>query len=73
MTIDEKGRRRKKYETYMTPYERLKSLGKKAARCLREGVSFAALDAIAAKRSDNKENGSKSYAKPSTTFRLIYG
>lgn len=54
VTIDEKGRRRKKYETYMTPYERLKSLKKRAARCLRVGVSFAALDAIAARCSDNE-------------------
>lgn len=56
--IDEKGRRRKKYETYETPFERLKSIVKamshKAARaCLREGVTLASLDEIAAARSDN--------------------
>lgn len=53
VTIDEKGRRRKKYETYQTPYERLKSI-EKAAASLREGVSFQALDRIAAKQSDNE-------------------
>ncbi|MDE2509637.1 MAG: DDE-type integrase/transposase/recombinase [Elusimicrobia bacterium] len=120
VTIDEKGRRRKKYETYQTPYERLRSI-KKVGKYLREGVTLKALGAIAARRSDNetasamqaakdrlfrrliaagaatatssnrndihpsqpqrprqqhketKENGSKSNAKPSTTFRLIHG
>jgi len=53
VTVDEKGRRRKKYETYQTPHERLKSL-KEARRYLREGLSLAALDEIAAKQTDNE-------------------
>lgn len=53
VTVDEKGRRRKKYETYQTPHERLKSL-KGARRYLREGVSLEALDEIAAKQTDNE-------------------
>lgn len=58
ITIDDKGRRRKKYETYETPFERLKSIVKvmspKAARaCLREGVTLASLEKIAAAQSDN--------------------
>ncbi|OYV48328.1 MAG: hypothetical protein B7X10_03250 [Burkholderiales bacterium 21-58-4] len=39
VTVDEKGRRRKKYETYQTPYERLKSI-KGVAKHLREGVTL---------------------------------
>ena len=61
VTVDEKGRRHKKYETYQTPYERLKAIveaakgeGEQGAKYLREGVSLDALDAIAAKRTDNE-------------------
>jgi transposase InsO family protein len=53
VTIDEKGRRRKKYETYQTPYERLKSI-KAAALLLRGGLTLQALDAIASRQSDNQ-------------------
>jgi transposase InsO family protein len=53
VTIDEKGRRHKKYETYQTPHERLKSI-KGFAKHLREGVTLQALDKIAAKQSDNE-------------------
>jgi transposase InsO family protein len=52
ITIDEKGRRRKKYETYQTPFERLKSI-KKVSKHLRPGVTLASLDKIAAVQSDN--------------------
>lgn len=52
VTVDEKGRRRKKYETYQTPYERLKSI-KDAAKYLRDGISLESLDKIAAERTDN--------------------
>ncbi len=59
VTVDEKGRRHKKYETYQTPYERLRLLvkamdAKTARECLREGVSLESLDKIAAKQSDNE-------------------
>ena len=53
VTIDEKGRRRKKYETYQTPYERLKSI-KTAAQYLRQGLNLQALDKIAFRQSDNE-------------------
>ena len=53
VTVDEKGKRRKKYETYQTPYERLKSL-EGPAQYLREGVSFEALDEIAKRETDNE-------------------
>ncbi len=57
VTVDEKGKRRKKYETYQTPYERLKSIvrTKRAEKkILREGVSFEGLDKIAARQTDNE-------------------
>ena len=52
VSVDDKGKRRKKYETYQTPHERLKSL-KKAEKYLRVGVSLKTLDGIAAKETDN--------------------
>ena len=59
VTVDEKGRRHKKYETYQTPYERLRLLvkamdEKTAKKCLREGVDLEYLDKVAAKQSDNQ-------------------
>ena len=58
VTVDAKGKRRKKYETYQTPHERFRSLLKAmdivdAKKCLRDGVSLDALDEIAARQSDN--------------------
>lgn len=53
VTVDEKGKRHKKYETYQTPYERLKSL-KDAYQHLREGVTFEILDQVAGRQSDNE-------------------
>jgi transposase InsO family protein len=52
VTIDDKGRRRKKYETYQTPFERLKSI-KKVSKYLRACVTLASLDKIASAQSDN--------------------
>lgn len=54
-SIDAKGRRRKhyRYEDLMTPYDKLKSLPN-AELCLKPGVSFEHLDAIAHAISDNK-------------------
>lgn len=56
VTVDEKGRRRKKYETYQTPHERLKMLvtAEKKQKYLREGISLEGLDGIAAKQTDNE-------------------
>ncbi|MFH0825125.1 MAG: DDE-type integrase/transposase/recombinase [Pseudomonadota bacterium] len=61
VTVDDKGKRSKKYEIYQTPHERLKSLVN-AARSresepdeyLRKGVNLEALDRIAAKQTDNE-------------------
>jgi transposase InsO family protein len=50
--IDAKGKIRKKYNTVMTPYEKLKSL-KNANEYLQSGVSFKSLDKIAFEESDN--------------------
>ena len=52
---DSKGRQRKRYpyKLMMTPYEKLKSLPD-AAQYLKPGISFQALDALAASRSDNE-------------------
>lgn len=61
VTVDARGKRHKKYETYQTPYERLKALVNTARtkpsqpeKYLRAGVSLAALDGIAAKQTDNE-------------------
>ena len=65
VTVDEKGRRHKKYETYQTPHERLKSLVKaeKKQKYLREGIDLEALDGIAAKQTDNESAGVMQEAK----------
>lgn len=52
VTVDEKGKRRKKYETYQTPYERLKLI-ENAGQYLREGITFDLLDKIAVSQTDN--------------------
>jgi len=53
VTVNEKGQRHRNYETYQTPYERLKSL-KNASQYLREGVTFEGLDKVAARKTDNE-------------------
>jgi hypothetical protein len=50
---DARGKVCKKYESYMTPYEKLKSL-ENAAQYLKPGVTFAELDALAYAQSDNE-------------------
>ena len=61
VTVDARGKRSKKYETYQTPHERLKALVNAARskplepeKFLRAGVSLEALDGIAAKQTDNE-------------------
>lgn len=56
VTVDEKGRRTKKYKTYQTPCERLKMIveAEKEPAYLREGVSLKILDEIAAEQTDNE-------------------
>lgn len=53
VTVDNKGKRHKKYETYQTPYERLKSLSN-SDQYLREGITFEALDQVAGHKTDNE-------------------
>lgn len=72
ITVDEKGRRRKKYETYQTPYERLKSI-KGAAKYLREGVSLKTLDAIAARQTDNESAAAMGAARDKLLRKLAVG
>ena len=62
VTVDEKGRRRKKYKTYQTPYERLKLI-KGIEQYLREGASLKALDAMAVKQTDNEAGASMQAAR----------
>lgn len=51
--VDKKGKEKKVYDNYMTPYEKLKSL-KNASQYLKKGVSFKTLDKIAFEKSDNE-------------------
>ena len=53
-TVDKKGKVKKVYKTWQTPYERLKSLKKKWWEYLRKGVTKEALEAIVARHSDNE-------------------
>ena len=48
-----KGKFKKKYDTYMTPYEKLKLL-KDASMYLKAGITFEDLDTIANAKSDNE-------------------
>jgi transposase InsO family protein len=52
-TIDRKGKEKKRYDTYRTPYERLLSLDT-PEQYLREGVTLAMLEEIAMEKSDNE-------------------
>jgi len=65
VTVDEKGRRTKKYKTYQTPCERLKMIveAEKGSTYLREGVSLKILDEIAAQQTDNEAAGQMQAAR----------
>ena len=52
VTVDEKGKRHRKYETYCTPYQAFRTL-EKPEQYLREGVTFEELDKTARSHSDN--------------------
>jgi len=52
VTTDARGKQKKIYDTYLTPYEKLRSL-QKAASYFREGVTGDILDTIAHAMSDN--------------------
>lgn len=51
--IDKKGKEKKVYDVYLTPYEALKS-HPRALNFLKEGISFEKLDKIAYQQSDNE-------------------
>jgi len=80
VTVDEKGRRHKKYETYQTPHERLKALviaarSKRPApeKYLREGLSLEALDEIAARQTDNESAEAMRAARDKLLRKLAVG
>ena len=52
-TISGKGKVKKKYDTYMTPYEKLKSL-ENPAQYLKPGQTMEALNGIASKQTDTR-------------------
>ena len=52
-TIDAKGREKKKYDVYETPYEKFKSLAD-AERSLKPNIAFVELDAVAKRMSDTE-------------------
>ena len=51
--LDKKGKEKKIYKTYLTPYQRLKSM-KNAKQYLKPGITFEMLDKIAFEFSDNE-------------------
>lgn len=53
ITVDHKGKQKKKYKTYLMPYEKLKSLSN-AEQYLRDGLTYEDLDKIAYAKSDNE-------------------
>jgi hypothetical protein len=65
---DAKGKTKKVYDVYVTPYERLKSLPK-ARRFLKRGLSFTALNRIARAESDT-EFARKMQTAKQDLFRL---
>ena len=67
--VDKRGKIRKKYETYLTPYEKFKSLDN-AEQYLKEGITFAELDKIAYAKSDI-EFGEEMMEAKSKLFKLI--
>lgn len=52
LRADQRGKIRKNYENWLTPYDKLKSL-ENAEQYLKPDFSFAELDKIAFKKSDN--------------------
>jgi hypothetical protein len=51
--VDEKGRKKRMYHTYLTPYEALKGITE-GHKFLKPGISFEELDTIAYEYSDNE-------------------
>jgi hypothetical protein len=53
VTFEVNGKRKKKYQTYLTPYDKFKSI-KNASQYLRGEITFKELDKIAYAKSDNE-------------------
>jgi len=53
ITFEDNGKRRKKYKTYLMPYEKFKSIPD-AERYLQDGITFKMLNIIAYEKSDNE-------------------
>ncbi len=67
--IDKRGKEKKKYAYWMTPYEKLKSLDN-AKQYLKKGISFEKLDKIAYAESDN-EFAEKMRKEKYQVFKII--
>ena len=52
-TVDKRGKIKKKYDTYLTPFEKLKTIPH-VERYLKEGVTIALLEAVASQESDTE-------------------
>jgi len=68
--IDEKGKEKKVYDVYQTPYEALKS-HLNASNFLKDGISFEKLDCIAYEKSDNECAAEMQKAKAELFKNLI--
>lgn len=53
VTFDDQGKRQKKYQTYLTPYEKLKSI-EQAEQYLNKDTTFKQLELVAKEKSDNE-------------------
>ncbi len=69
VTVDRKGKRRRKYNTYQTPYERLRPLPEAAQR-LRKGLTFAILDREAMRMTDNPVRAGNATSQRQTLRQL---
>lgn len=53
VTFEANGKRKKKYQTYLVPYEKFKSI-EGASQYLRDGITFEDLNVVAYEKSDNE-------------------
>jgi len=67
--VDKRGKIKKKYDIYLTPYEKFKSL-RNAQKYLKKGITFAELDKIAYAKSDI-EFGEEMMKDKGRLFKLI--
>jgi hypothetical protein len=62
LTVDKRGKEKKKYDVYLTPYEKFKSLDN-CEQYLKPGATLEMLDSIAYDMSDNEFAGFMKKAK----------